>query len=123
AIMFIEYDSSLSNKKKKQNETGRAIGAADAYIKVGCMEKALAMLKKSEALSKGKIEAYNRLLTQYATLGKKEAVLRNKMEKAVDAMKEAILISKPWWKPSDESLAACLKYLKGEGDIDEAEKT
>ncbi|XVF01435.1 hypothetical protein REPUB_Repub04eG0088900 [Reevesia pubescens] len=46
----------------------------------------------------------------------------NEMKKAVEVMKEAILISKPRWKPSNESLAACLKCLKGEGDMDEAEK-
>ncbi|OMO51873.1 hypothetical protein CCACVL1_29531 [Corchorus capsularis] len=196
--------------------------ATDAYMKVGHMDKALAMLKKSEQLIEGTGGAYNRLLTQYATLGKIDGVLRlwelyktklkvsntgyiamissllkfddvesaekiidewesqislslsdhdiripnlllsaysrkglldkfesilnrirskggkpdartwyfyatglilqNKMEKAVNAMKEAIRISKPRWKPSEESLAACLKYLKGEVDIDEAEK-
>ncbi|OMO68726.1 hypothetical protein COLO4_29459 [Corchorus olitorius] len=47
---------------------------------------------------------------------------RNEMEKAVNAMKEALLISQPGWKPSDESLAACLKYLKGKGYVDEAAK-
>ncbi|XP_021283555.1 pentatricopeptide repeat-containing protein At2g20710, mitochondrial-like isoform X3 [Herrania umbratica] len=195
----------------------------DAYIKVGHLDKAFAMLKKSEELTKGRGIVYNNLLTRYTTLGKKEEVLRiwelyktypkvynkgyiamicsllkfddiesaekifdewesqtprtlsydicipnlllcaysrrgllekfetfvnrillkggkpnaktwyyfatallwhNKMEKAVEAMKEAILIVGPCWKPrlkpSDDSVAACLKYLKGKGDMDEA---
>ncbi|OMO51894.1 hypothetical protein CCACVL1_29516 [Corchorus capsularis] len=158
--------------------------ATDAYMKVGHMDKALAMLKKSEALmligGESGTLAYNCLLTQYAKLGKKEEVLRlwdlyktnmivyNKgymfiinsllklddietaekifyewesqvpvtleynirvpnillgaYSRKVNAMKEALLISKPGWKPSDESLAACLKYLKGKGDVDEAAK-
>ncbi|XWS59315.1 hypothetical protein CRYUN_Cryun08bG0111400 [Craigia yunnanensis] len=195
--------------------------AADAYIKVGHLDKALAMLKKSEELIEGRGIVYDYLLTQYTTLGNKEDVLRlwelykknmkvfnkgyiamitsllkfddietaekifnewesqipqtltydiripnfllgaysrkgllekfetfvnriilkggkpnfmswyyfamallreNEMEKAVEAMMEAILISVSWWKPDEESLAACLKYLKGEGDMDKAEK-
>ncbi|OMO51895.1 hypothetical protein CCACVL1_29517 [Corchorus capsularis] len=195
--------------------------AGDFYIKAGHFDKALTMLKKSEELCQGNSTAYNYLLTQYATLGKNEEVLRlwelyktntivynkgymfiissllrlddiesaekifdewesqipvtlkydiripnlllgaysrkgllekfesfasritlkggkpdvrtwyyfatvllqrNEMEKAVNAMKEALLISQPWWKPSDKSLAACLKYLKGKGDVDEAAK-
>ncbi|OMO68728.1 hypothetical protein COLO4_29446 [Corchorus olitorius] len=213
--------------QKAESDRGRTLPwnfytvATYAYIKVGHMDKALAMLKKFEALSKGNSGAYNQLLRQYATLGKKEDVLRvwelyktnmkvynkgylamissllkfddiesaekifdeweshvpatlrydiripnlllgaysrkgllekferivnqiilkegkpnartwyffakillmnNEMGKAVNAMKEAILISQPWWKPCDESLAACLKYLKEEGEIDEAEK-
>ncbi|KAK6289570.1 hypothetical protein POUND7_001111 [Theobroma cacao] len=197
--------------------------AGDAYIKVGHLDKAFAMLKKSEELIEGRGIVYNNLLTRYTTLGKKEEVLRiwelyktyvkvynkgyiaiicsllkfddiesvekifdewesqtpqtlsydicipnlllcaysrkgllekfetvvnrillkggkpnaktwyyfatallwhNEMEKAVEAMKEAILIIEPCWKPRlkprEESVAACLKYLKGKGDMDEA---
>ncbi|EOY09638.1 Tetratricopeptide repeat-like superfamily protein, putative isoform 1 [Theobroma cacao] len=159
--------------------------AGDAYIKVGHLDKAFAMLKKSEELIEGRGIVYDNLLTRYTTLGKKEEVLRiwelyktyvkvynkgyiaiicsllkkgllekfetfvnrillkggkpnaktwyycatallwhNEMEKAVEAMKEAILIIEPCWKPRlkprEESVAACLKYLKGKGDMDEA---
>lgn len=50
--------------------------AADAYIKAGHFDKASVMLKKSEELLDGRGVAYDHLLTHYASLGKKEEVIR-----------------------------------------------
>ncbi|XP_057467035.1 pentatricopeptide repeat-containing protein At2g20710, mitochondrial-like isoform X3 [Actinidia eriantha] len=53
--------------------------AANGFIRAGLTEKALAMLKKSEDLilaSKRRSMAFDFLLTQYATIGKKDEVLR-----------------------------------------------
>ncbi|XAR55498.1 hypothetical protein NMG60_11035580 [Bertholletia excelsa] len=43
---------------------------------------------------------------------------RNLMEKAVDAMKKAILASYPRWYPDLATLSACFEYLKGNGDVE-----
>ncbi|KAG7958459.1 hypothetical protein I3843_10G021700 [Carya illinoinensis] len=194
--------------------------AANGYTKAGLVEKALAMLKKSEGLvtAKRRHSAFDHLLTQYAAIGKKEEVARlwevyknkeriynrgymsiissllkfddidgaekihnewesselnydiripnllicafcrkglperaealvnrviakgmkpnvrthyclatgyiqiNQIEKGLKAMKEAILVSGPWWKPSKENLAACLDYLRGKGDVEGAQE-
>ncbi|KAA8524404.1 hypothetical protein F0562_010805 [Nyssa sinensis] len=52
--------------------------AANGYLKVGLVEKALAMLKKSEQLItiKTRRRAYEILLSMYATAGKKDEVYR-----------------------------------------------
>ncbi|TXG58046.1 hypothetical protein EZV62_015875 [Acer yangbiense] len=52
--------------------------AASAYAKLGRLDKAVAMMKKSEGLVSGKrsTTAYECLITQYATYGKKDDVLR-----------------------------------------------
>ncbi|KAK1575316.1 hypothetical protein Q3G72_004451 [Acer saccharum] len=52
--------------------------AASAYAKLGLLDKALAMMEKSEGLISGKKSntAYECLITQYATYGKKDDVLR-----------------------------------------------
>ncbi|KAK1563811.1 hypothetical protein Q3G72_033233 [Acer saccharum] len=52
--------------------------AASAYAKLGLLDKAVAMMKKSEGLVSGKRSntAYECLITQYATYGKKDDVLR-----------------------------------------------
>lgn len=52
--------------------------AASGYLKVGHLDKALAMLKISEKLiiDKKSRTAYNFLISQYAACGKKEEVLR-----------------------------------------------
>uniref|UniRef100_A0A5B7CCI5 Pentatricopeptide repeat-containing protein n=1 Tax=Davidia involucrata TaxID=16924 RepID=A0A5B7CCI5_DAVIN len=193
--------------------------AASAYMKAGIVDKALAMLKKSEGLivtSKRKNDAFNFLLTQYATTGKKDEVLRlwevykktekiynkgyismitsllkfddidgaekifdewesselsydfrvpnfligaysrkglmekaeafinraeakggkplartwyylatgyvdtNQIPKALEVMKVAISMCQSGWKPSKATLVACLEYLKGKGDVEEA---
>ncbi|XVF55943.1 hypothetical protein PTKIN_Ptkin06aG0076100 [Pterospermum kingtungense] len=84
---------------------------------------------------KGLLEKFETLVNRIILKGKKPnfmswyyfamALLReNRMEEAVEAMTEAILKlnSGSWWKPCEESLAACLKCLKGEGDTDKGEK-
>ncbi|KAK3227117.1 hypothetical protein Dsin_006979 [Dipteronia sinensis] len=52
--------------------------AASAYAKLGLLDKAVAMMKKSEGLVSGKRinTTYEYLITQYATYGKKDDVLR-----------------------------------------------
>ncbi|XP_031265403.1 pentatricopeptide repeat-containing protein At2g20710, mitochondrial-like [Pistacia vera] len=55
--------------------------AASGYAKAGFLDKSLQMLKKSEGLISGKsrfkaAKAYDFLLTQYATAGQKDEVLR-----------------------------------------------
>ncbi|KAK2647377.1 hypothetical protein Ddye_014866 [Dipteronia dyeriana] len=52
--------------------------AASAYAKLGLLDKALAMMEKSEGLVSGKRSntAYEYVITQYATYGKKDDVLR-----------------------------------------------
>lgn len=42
------------------------------------------------------------------------------MEKAVAAMKEAILASTPQWKHSFSTLTACVEYLERQGETDAA---
>lgn len=37
--------------------------------------------------------------------------------KAVEAMREAISVCRPRWKPNQETLCACLEYLEGKGDL------
>lgn len=196
--------------------------AANGYTKAGFVERALAMLKKSEGLAmltfKGRSRAFDYLLTQYAAIGKKDEVVRlwecykekdkvynkgyrsvissllkfddidsaekifdewesrelnldiripnalicafcrkglmekaeslfnrvmakgmkpdvktyyflatgylqiNQTERGIEALKEAILVCGPWWKPSKESLASCLEYLKGKGDVERAKE-
>ncbi|KAK2647376.1 hypothetical protein Ddye_014865 [Dipteronia dyeriana] len=52
--------------------------AASAYAKLGLLDQAMAMMEKSEGLVSGKRSntAYECLITQYATYGKKDDVLR-----------------------------------------------
>jgi len=38
--------------------------------------------------------------------------------KAMEAMKKEVVVSGRRWKPSNESLATCLEYLKEEGDLE-----
>ncbi|XP_044502620.1 uncharacterized protein LOC123223489 [Mangifera indica] len=46
----------------------------------------------------------------------------NQTQKAVEAMEEALVVCQTGWKPRKEIFAACLKYFKGKGDIEGAEK-
>lgn len=50
--------------------------AGSSYAKVGQLDKALAMLKKSERLMSGKDVSYQILISQYGKYGKKDEVLR-----------------------------------------------
>ncbi|KAA8515263.1 hypothetical protein F0562_018507 [Nyssa sinensis] len=46
----------------------------------------------------------------------------NQVPKAVEALKKAILVCPPNWKPSKNTLATCLEYLEGRGNVEEAEE-
>ncbi|KAG6772357.1 hypothetical protein POTOM_023762 [Populus tomentosa] len=73
--------------------------AAKGYTKLDLLTKALEMLKKSD-----------RLITGY---------LRNGQNlKAEGALKKEEVVSGRRWKPSNESLATCLEYLKEEEDLE-----
>ncbi|KAK2647374.1 hypothetical protein Ddye_014863 [Dipteronia dyeriana] len=192
--------------------------AASAYAKLSLLDKAVTMMKKSEGIVSGQRSntAYECLITQYATYGKKDDVLRiwqlykekrkvfnkgyicvipsvlkfddlecaerifeewesknshydaripnfligaycrrgliekaetfmdriiskggkldefswyflatgylqnNQPQKAVEKMKEAVMVCHKRWKPRKEVVAACLEYFKHEGDVVEA---
>lgn len=194
--------------------------AANGYLKVGLLDKALAMVKKSEGLidnAKKKNFAFDLLLKQYAEIGKKDELYRiwklykekekiynkgyismissllafddiegaenifeewesrklsydfrvpnllinaygqkgllakaeallnrgmtrggqpsadswyylasgyldnNQIPKALEAMKKAVAVCPPGWRPSKETLATCLEYLEGKGDTERAD--
>lgn len=85
------------------------------YCRKGLMEKAETLLNR--LILKGvkpDAKSYYHLATGYFSI--------NQPEKAVEAMSEAISACRPRWKPSKESLAACLEYLKGKGDVEGAEE-
>ncbi|OWM91027.1 hypothetical protein CDL15_Pgr023360 [Punica granatum] len=42
--------------------------------------------------------------------------LKKEMPKALEALKEAISVSKPGWKPNKFTLGSCLYYLKEKGE-------
>ncbi|GAV70429.1 PPR domain-containing protein [Cephalotus follicularis] len=44
------------------------------------------------------------------------------MTKAVETMKKAVLACQAGWKPNIYTLAACLEYLKSQGDVEAAEE-
>ncbi|CAK9181801.1 unnamed protein product [Ilex paraguariensis] len=46
----------------------------------------------------------------------------NQVANAVEALKKAILICPSNWKPSKETLSACLEFLERRGDVEEAEE-
>ncbi|KAJ6383481.1 hypothetical protein OIU78_026883 [Salix suchowensis] len=84
------------------------------YSKRGVWEKAEAFVGKIVA-SGIKIEAstLDRLATGYHVGGQ--------MLKASETIKKAISISQPGWKPNMYTLAACLEYLEGQGDVKKTE--
>ncbi|KAJ0041239.1 hypothetical protein Pint_26647 [Pistacia integerrima] len=49
-------------------------------------------------------------------------VQNSQTQKAVEAMKEALVVCQTGWKPRKKIFAACLKYFKDEGDVEGAEK-
>ncbi|KAJ0041234.1 hypothetical protein Pint_26649 [Pistacia integerrima] len=49
-------------------------------------------------------------------------VQNSQTQKAVEAMKEALVVCRTGWKPRKKIFAACLKYFKDEGDVEGAEK-
>ncbi|KAJ6360857.1 hypothetical protein OIU77_004808 [Salix suchowensis] len=84
------------------------------YSKRGQLKKAEAFVGKIVA-SGIKIEAstLDRLATGYHVGGQ--------MLKASETIKKAISISQPGWKPNMYTLAACLEYLEGQGDVKKTE--
>lgn len=86
-----------------------------AFSRKGLMEKAETLLNRV-MVKGGKPNArmYYFLATGYLQI--------NQTEKGVEAMKKAILVCGPWWKPGKESFAACLEYLKTKGDVEAAEE-
>lgn len=86
-----------------------------AFCRKGLMEKAETLVNRVMVKGgKPNAKMYYSLATGYLQI--------NQAEKGVEAMKKAILVSGPWWKPSKESLAACLEYLKTKGDVEAAEE-
>ncbi|KAF3444142.1 hypothetical protein FNV43_RR13832 [Rhamnella rubrinervis] len=84
-----------------------------AYCRKGLFEKAEAYVKRLTESGK-ELDAgiWNCMSTGYRMNGQ--------MEKAVETMKNAALACQPEWKPNRFTLASCLEYLKGKGDMEVA---
>ncbi|XWS54191.1 hypothetical protein CRYUN_Cryun10bG0068500 [Craigia yunnanensis] len=88
-----------------------------AYCKRGSIEKA---------------EAYTNSLIERGVIKEPDAFILNslatgyqidgQMAKAVETLKKAVLASISGWKPNIITLAACLKFLKGENNMEAAEE-
>ncbi|XP_061955630.1 uncharacterized protein LOC133677567 [Populus nigra] len=86
----------------------------DAYSRKGLLEKAEMLLQRT--ISNGTKPNAN---TWY--LLAKGYLQHNQTPKAVEAMKEMIVLSGPRSRPSTVSWVACLQHLKDSGDMDNAE--
>jgi pentatricopeptide repeat protein len=86
-----------------------------AFCRKGLMEKAETLV--NQVMVKG--GRPNARMNYFLATGYLQI---NQYEKGVEAMKKAILVCGPWWKPSEKSLAACLEYLKTKGDVEAAEE-
>ena len=85
-----------------------------AYCKKGLLEKAEQLV--SRAIEQGEepiAVTWDALAAGYHE--------NNQMEKAVDTLKKALLATSQGWKPNPVTLSACLEYLKGKDDVEEAE--
>lgn len=81
-----------------------------AYCKKGLMGKAESFVQRLiESGKEPNACTWSRLALGYHT--------DNQMEKAVEALKKAILSSHPSWKPILSTVVSCLEYLKGKGDF------
>ncbi|PIA55307.1 hypothetical protein AQUCO_00800200v1 [Aquilegia coerulea] len=49
-------------------------------------------------------------------------IASNQMPKAIDSLKEAFLLRRSGWKPIRDTLAACLIYMKQQGDAEKREE-
>ncbi|KAH7533328.1 pentatricopeptide repeat-containing protein At2g20710, mitochondrial [Ziziphus jujuba] len=86
-----------------------------AYWKKGLPEKAEAYIKRLiESGKKPDARIWNCMSTGYYMDGQ--------MAKAVETMKKAVLACEQQWKPNRFTLAACLEYLKGEGNVEVADE-
>ena len=84
-----------------------------AYCKKGLLVKAEAYVKRlTESGKEPDARIWNCMSTGYHMNGQ--------MEKAVETMKKAALACQPQCKPKRFTLAACLEYLKGKGDVEVA---
>ncbi|KAL0559978.1 hypothetical protein IC582_000364 [Cucumis melo] len=87
----------------------------NSYCTKGFMDKAEAYI--SRLIENGKEPrafAWDRLVSGYHSNG-----LTNK---AAETMKKAISVSPPRWKPNNHIVAACLEYLKTNGNVELAEE-
>ncbi|CAK9323729.1 unnamed protein product [Citrullus colocynthis] len=86
-----------------------------SYCKKGFVDKAEAYI--SRLIENGKeppANTWDGLASGYHANG-----LTNK---AVETLKKAISVSRPGWKPNYHTLAACLEYLKTNGNVEVAEE-
>lgn len=84
-----------------------------AYCKKGLLDKAEEYVQR--LIDSGKepdARIWHCMATAYNMDGQ--------IAKAVKTMKKAAMACQPQWKPSRYTLAACLKYLKEKGDVEEA---
>lgn len=86
-----------------------------AYCKQGFVEKAEALMGR--VITKGEQPKCWALYS--LAIGYLES---DQPQKAVEMIKRAILVCEPPWRPSWERLVRCLEYLKGVGDMDEAQE-
>ncbi|EXB79633.1 hypothetical protein L484_011573 [Morus notabilis] len=80
-----------------------------AYCKEGLFEKAESALEKAVKGRTTNTASFNILANGYAK--------NNKMPKAVEMLKKGLSIGRKGWMPSCVTLAACLDYLKEQGDV------
>ncbi|GMN28014.1 hypothetical protein TIFTF001_001887 [Ficus carica] len=80
-----------------------------AYCKKGHLEKAESALEKALKGRTPYTASFNILANGY--------VENNQMPKAVEVLKKGLSIGRKGWMPSCVTLAACLDYLKGQGDV------
>lgn len=85
----------------------------ETYCRNSQLEKAEALLNRG--IDKGGIPTVN---TWCYLAG--AYIAGNQFPKAVEAVKKAISMCQPNWKPSKETLGTCLKYLEGPGNVEEA---
>ncbi|PIA55317.1 hypothetical protein AQUCO_00800210v1, partial [Aquilegia coerulea] len=86
-----------------------------AYCKNGLLEKAEIFVKNAMENGRKPYETtWDILATGY--------INANQIPKAVEAIKEALLVRRPSWKPKRDTLSACLVYLKQQGDAKETEE-
>ncbi|KAL2900841.1 hypothetical protein RDABS01_025923, partial [Bienertia sinuspersici] len=83
------------------------------YCKKGLLDKAEALIESGKRESWEKPNAWT---WYWMSVG---YVKGNKILKAVEAMENALFehIPRVHWKPDKETMVACLKYLKDEGDV------
>lgn len=87
----------------------------DAYCRKGLLEKAESLVDHAEINSGvASVDTWYCLARGYLE--------GNQIHKAADAMKKAISLCPPEWKPGKEILATCVEYLEGMGDTEGADR-